>query len=168
MRTKRRSAPPDDGKPTPSSTPLFASDEEALAAAERAYAAYVQSTDEILASGGIGVERLSDVATGRQLDTDSKEIRELATMGYRTVGSTVVSNVSLQEFARDQPDGEAVVSIYVCEDVSGVDVLDANGLSVVEDSRPDRVMYEVTFDAPDPHFAQLLVSKREPWSEPEC
>jgi hypothetical protein len=160
-------APRANEKPTPTSTPLFASDEEALAAAEEAYAAYVQLTDEILSSGGLGVERLSEVSTGRQLQTDSEEIRELAALGYRTIGATHFSDMSLQEFVRDRPSGEAVVSVYVCEDVSGVDVVDANGVSVVEESRPDRVRYQVAFDSEAPRSG-LLVSIREPWSEPQC
>ncbi|GAB3607128.1 hypothetical protein GCM10027413_25370 [Conyzicola nivalis] len=160
--------PKADEKPSPTATPLFASDEEALAAAEEAYAAYVQLTDAILAAGGSGIERLGEVAAGQQLRTDADEIGELATLGYRTVGQTTFSDFALQGYDRDGADGIAVVTAYVCEDVSGVDVLDANGISVVEVSRPDRAKYEVTFDSATPASSQLLVSLRQPWVEPEC
>ena len=57
------SAPAASPTPEPSSTPVFASEEEALAAAEEAYAAYLAVIDEIHADGGAGVERLEVVAT---------------------------------------------------------------------------------------------------------
>ena len=44
--------------PTPTVTPLFASDEEALAAAEEAYAAYLAMSDEITSDGGERPERI--------------------------------------------------------------------------------------------------------------
>ena len=62
--------------PTPktSTTPVFANEAEALAAATKAYAAYVKVSDEILADGGRNPERINDVATG--------EAREIAKRGF--------------------------------------------------------------------------------------
>ena len=44
--------PPVTPPPTSDLEPVFASDEEALAAAEEAYGAYLAAADEILSSGG--------------------------------------------------------------------------------------------------------------------
>lgn len=154
--------------PAPTSTPLFASDEEALAAAEEAYAAYVTLTDEILASGGMGVERLDSVATGRQLETDTAELEELASLGYRAIGSTAISDFTLQAYDRQSNMGQSVVTAYVCEDVSDVDIVDPSGESVVEPDRPNRVKYALTFDSTDTKSSILLLSSREPWVRPEC
>src|SRR3954462_13593979 len=60
---------PTDSHPTswphPSATPVFASDAEALAAAEKAYAAYEAAVDRSLQS--ISVDGLDAVATGDAL-----------------------------------------------------------------------------------------------------
>src|SRR5690606_919779 len=49
--------------PTPSAAPVFASDEEALAAAEEAYGKYLETVDAILADGGSNAERLKPLVT---------------------------------------------------------------------------------------------------------
>jgi hypothetical protein len=152
----------------PSSTPLFASDEEALAAAEEAYAAYVSLTDEILAAGGQGVERLGTVATGRQLELDTAELRKVASLGYRAVGATATSDFTLQSYDSAASVGDAVVTAYVCEDVSAVDIVDRTGISVVRGDRPNRVKYALSFDSSDAEKNRLLLSLREPWVRPEC
>ena len=151
--------------PAPTSTPPFASDEEALAAAEEAYAAYVSLTDEILATGGAGIERLDGVATGRQLETDTAELENLVSLGYRAIGSTVTSDFTLQTYdGRSAP----VVTAYVCEDVSAVEIVDSSGISVVEADRPNRVRYVVSFESSSAEPTRLLLSLREPWERPEC
>ncbi|MEO7349354.1 MAG: hypothetical protein ABIW32_05800, partial [Terrimesophilobacter sp.] len=56
--------------PEPSVTPIFASDDEALAAATDAYAKYLEVSDAIFASGGQGIEQLSEVLAGKQLQVE--------------------------------------------------------------------------------------------------
>ena len=45
--------------PSPSVTPVFASDEEALAAAKDAYTAYLKVSDQILVDGGANPDRIA-------------------------------------------------------------------------------------------------------------
>jgi hypothetical protein len=150
--------------PAPSSTPLFASDEEALAAAEAAYAAYVEVTDNIFHDGASDLTELETVAVGRQLINDRSGFEEIAEEGYRSVGNTQFSQTELQQYSPNR--GKAVVVVYLCEDVSDVDVFDPAGNSIVQEDRPDRVKYEVTFDAGN--SASLLVSDRVPWRDGQC
>ncbi len=53
--------------PTPTSTPIFASEEEALAAAEEAYAAYLEMSNLISSEGGVEPERIAPFVTADQL-----------------------------------------------------------------------------------------------------
>lgn len=147
--------PPDPG---PSRTPVFASEEEALAAAEDAYAAYLAKADEIAADGGQDPARIEVVAGGELVDSAIEGFEQLRENGWRTVGSSVLS-----VFVEQSIDlvGSPVVIAYVCVDVSGVDVLDVAGISVVSADRPDLQEFEVAFDALD---RSVVPVSREPWT----
>ena len=162
-------APAADPTPTPSATPLFASDEEALAAAEEAYAAYLAVTDEIYAEGGAGIEKLATVTAGKQLSEDTRGFAEVERLGLHSIGATTYDGVELQQFDRESEEGKGVVTIYVCQDVSLVDVFDASGSSVVRTNRPDRTRFEVKFDGDSESSGlSLRVSGVVPWEDPTC
>lgn len=131
--------------PTPSTTPVFASEEEALAAAEEAYAAYLEMSNLISSEGGAEPERIATVAAGDLLDASFDGFATLRTNGWRTEGLSrlVASELQYADLAAE-PEDEAVAA-YVCVDVSGVDVLDSSGVSVVDPSRPDLQAFEVFF-----------------------
>ena len=145
--------------PTPTTTPVFASDEEALAAAEEAYRAYLAVADQIFAEGGADPARLADVATGDQLVADIAGFDEVRNLGQHSVGETHFRDTVLQRY--DPATKDHAVTLYLCEDVSQVDVFDATGVSIVSADRPAFVMYEVAFDfAPT---TTLLVSDKQAW-----
>jgi hypothetical protein len=151
--------------PTPSATPLFESDAAALAAAEEAYAAYLAVTDQVFAEGGTGLERLDTVAAGALLEADRTGLLEAAAAGYRSTGTTTFSATSLQRFGTDS-EGMAELVVYLCEDVSDVDVLDGSGNSVVSVDRPDQVRYQVSFSSS--RDKTLVVSNKEVWGDGGC
>jgi hypothetical protein len=162
--------PPDapTRSPSPSATPLFSSDEEALAAAEEAYAAYLRVSDQVFADSGSGMERLETVATGELLESDRKALTEVANAGLRSVGNTSFSDITLQEVSFDESLKDVEVRVYLCEDLSAVDVLDASGASVVSQNRPDRVRYEVSMVSSKNAPLTLLVRDREVWDGGAC
>jgi len=150
--------------PTPTATPVFASDEEALAAAEEAYAAYVAVADSILSEGGAQPDRLSDVATGEFLEVSLAGFKSAQTQGIHSIGRTVVKSTTLQAYYPNSgPMG--LVVIYTCDDISAVDVVDASGVSVVKVDRPPQTTFAVTFDLVD---GDLRISNREAWSNEPC
>ena len=156
------SSPPAVSDPKPSSTPLFANEEEALKAATEAYAAYLKVSDQILSEGGARPERISDVALGEVATEELDGYKKITALGYHTVGSTVFDNVTIQNFDSVATSGSDVVSVYLCADVKGVDVLDSSGASVVSPSRPERTGFEVHFDA-GKSSGRLRVSQKEVW-----
>ncbi|MCU1575736.1 MAG: hypothetical protein JWP70_440, partial [Leifsonia sp.] len=125
--------------PTPSAmhTPVFASDEEALKAATDAYAAYLAMSDTILADGGANPERLKEVATGKALEAELKGFALARSRGWYTTGSSTFDRLRVQSIDRSHST-QAVVTVYLCVDVSKVDVRDSGGVSVVSPSRPAR------------------------------
>ena len=152
--------------PRPSTTPVFANEAEALAAATKAYAAYVRVSDEIFAGGGIDADKLKAVATGKQLKTNIEGFAEARSKGYRSSGGTTFDHVALQSFLPGRV--ADLVTLYVCDDVSLVSVLNSSGESVVSERRPDRAGYQATFSysAKSPNL--LLLSDKELWSGLTC
>ncbi|MET4580638.1 hypothetical protein ABIE21_000128 [Conyzicola nivalis] len=157
-------APPSPAKPprpSPSSTALFATDEEALAAAEEAYREYLSVTDAILSDGGSDPERLLVVASQSVYEKQLPGYRHVAENGWRGTGTTLVDSISIQDFQPMSKTSQIV--IHACVDVSNVDVVDSSGRSVVSPSRPERTPFEVAFTAATSDRS-LVLSGETPWS----
>jgi hypothetical protein len=154
---------PDSIEPTsePTVTPLFATDDEALAAATEAYANYQEVSDEILIDGGADPERLLEVATQDFLDIQIVGYEQAEAAGLHSTGGSMVDSTSLQFYDSKSTSGKSVVGIYGCTDVSRVDVVDASGASVVSPSRPDRSPFAAVFDQ---STHGLILAKEDPWS----
>jgi hypothetical protein len=148
--------------PAPSATPVFASDEEALAAAEEAYRAYQTVEDAIGHDGGAGLERLNTVATDEALESTNSSFASFREAGYRSVGETHFTDLVLQQYAPNVAEGKGIVTAYVCLDVSDIDVLDKTETSVVSASRPPRQPFELAFDLSE--GSSLILSSRTPWT----
>jgi hypothetical protein len=157
--------PPADGhnpSPSPSVTPLFSSDEEALAAAEEAYAAYQRVEDEVFADGGQNGERIKAVATGEALEAAITGFSNFVAKGYRTVGATTFDSARLQQYSGEEFPRDDVITIYVCLDFSTQDVLDKGNKSVVNPNRALRQPFEVSFSRDE--AGSILMSSRDPWT----
>lgn len=152
--------------PRPSATPIFATEAEALTAATEAYAAYVRVSDEIFIDGGINADRLKTVAAGKQLKINMEGFAQARAKNYRSSGGTTFDRVTLQSFAPSQKD--TFVQIYVCDDVTLVNVFNSSGESVVSASRPDRAGYQVTFSYSKKSTHHLLLSDKESWPDLAC
>jgi len=151
--------------PTPSATAVFASDEEALAAAEASYAAYLAIADEVFADGGADAERLREVATGDLLETELKGFKDVTEKGWRSTGGSTFDSMVLQRYdphARPQE-----ITVYLCDDISAVDVVGPDGTSVVSPTRPSRTLFQATFEY-DATNDRLLISDHEVWSDEAC
>lgn len=149
----------------PTSTPIFASDEEALAAAQEAYAAYQSTEDTILADGGSNPERIEPFAVRDALKSSLEAAGEFRDKKLHSVGDVTFQFSALQDYSVDAIDGIDVVSAYLCADVSGVDVLDESNTSVVPSSRPERQPFQVSFDliGTEETKLSLVLATRETW-----
>jgi len=132
--------------PDPTTAPVFATDEDALAAAEVAYGEYLRVIDQILADGGKDGDRLLEVATPEVVEFEQTGFDRMLDSGRRSDGQTKFDSMKLQQFDTAVQDGKSIVVVYVCQDLSEVDVLDATGKSVVDPDRKSRIPFEVTFN----------------------
>lgn len=145
--------------PSASGTPVFASDAEALAAAEKAYAAYVEISDQVLIDGGSHAERLKAITSASLYTEELKGFQLTAKNGWHSTGGTTYDHFSLQGYHPE--DRAALIVAYVCSDVSRVDVLDSNGVSVVSPDRSERTPFEVTFALRD---SALVLARDDVWA----
>lgn len=148
-------------EPSASGEPLFASDEEALAAATAAYEEYLAVVDGALSDPTQSVDfgSLTDGDALAELEGSRKEFVE---QGYRLEGSRVVGGAELQQLF--ELEGVTTVVAYFCEDVSEVTLLDRNGGSLTTEDRPRFSIFEtsIEFEASD-----FKVTQRQFWGNVE-
>ncbi|WP_157427566.1 hypothetical protein [Agromyces salentinus] len=159
-------APGSEPAPTPSpapgttdaAEPIFASDEEALAAAEKAYEAYEYLSLEIGQDGSFDVERILPLVTEKYAAEVIEGFEAFREAGLRTTGRNVIDSVSLVETNNQSGD----VSIYLCRDVSGTAVINSANEDVTPADRDLRMpmVAKLTFD---PESEALLVDGSELW-----
>ena len=132
--------------PTPSPTPTgFASEEEAFAAAEATYRAYVDALNQVDLSDPATFEPVYALTTGEANATERKGLSEYHANGWRVSGETVVT---LLQGSAWNPEERQVV-LDSCIDVSRVDVVDRDGVSQVSPDRPDVQTLRVTLKNPE-------------------
>ena len=138
----------DDPAPKPSTStsaaPLFASDEEALAAAEEAYAAYLAVSDTITADGGANVGRIDSVVSPSLQSAVHASLRKYEDRNLRTTGQSNFDTATLQRSETDSA-GVARVGIYVCLDVTNVRVISADGSDATPVDRVNRLPLAIDF-----------------------
>lgn len=151
-------------EPSPSVAPLFASDEEALAAATEAYEAFLAALDVLLQAPRPVDDELDRVADGQALDSARESVLEFHTDGLRLSSPRVLARSELQQVIADV--SKTTVVGYFCEDITGVQLLDSEGNSLTDDDRPGYTVFEATVVFGQGHG---LVSERLFWSiETEC
>ncbi|WP_306894706.1 hypothetical protein [Agromyces albus] len=153
--------------PTPSAStdtaePIFASDEEALAAAEASYVRYLEVVDKLTQDGGSDPDRVRDVATPAYAVELLDSLQRLRESGNHTVGATRYEDMRLIE--RGESDGSAKVSVYLCLDVSDIRVVNAGGSDVTPADRAARAPIQAQFESSANNSAELLPSGSESWS----
>ena len=151
---------------TPTVASIFASDEEALAAATEAYANYQEMSDQIESEGGVAPERIEPFVSSHFFPSALTQSEGFLEAGARSIGSTTFRVDAVQHM--DYADPAAInISLYICDDVSGVDVVDEAGASLVSETRLSVTPFEVGFAlTPD---GTLVVDSRDLWTgSPYC
>lgn len=127
----------------------MSSDEDAeVARATVAVDALVAAGDEIAQRGDGSAVGLDSIATGWALGELQSRAREQYDLGYQQVGDATVTSVTPS--AVDLTASPATITLTVCVDVSGIDVLDAAGnslkASLYNPGRPVAHVYGAVFE----------------------
>ncbi|WP_281885847.1 hypothetical protein [Agromyces rhizosphaerae] len=154
-------ASPPPASATPTVEPVFASDEEALAAAIAAYEAYLALSQVIEEEGGHAPDRIRDVVTPTYADELILEFEELASRSISIVGSSRIASAHIAQWSVGAED--VVVDAYMCVDGSDTRILDSAGDDITPASRETRVPLLVHFIGPAVQDRGLLVDSSELW-----
>lgn len=150
-------------EPDPDATPVFASDEEALAAATEAYAKYLEVSDQIAADGGADPGRMIPIVTKDQYQKEVEGFKSLLDGGLHIVGSSEFDSIMIQSWSMLAP-GSAQVVVYACSDASSTRVLDASGADVTPTNRRVRAPFELEFVSSIGDSSSLILARNELWS----
>lgn len=137
--------------------PSFASDEEAFAAAEATYRAYVDALNDVDLSDPETFEGVYAWTTGEANAGAREEFSAMHADHLAVIGPTVLS---LAVPSTRQPSGGGV-ALDICLDVSGVSLVDETGKSVVDDDRRDVQSMWVEFSPSSDSGTALLISAIE-------
>lgn len=128
-------------EPTPTPTAAFASEEEAFAAAEEVYRAYLVAED---ADGNEEPgEDPQSYLTGQALEEAAAAHQAFDEDGIRIVGTTTLE--SFEGTTADIDESVAKLVAVVCIDVSKSSVMDSNGSDITPPDRGSTWPLEVTF-----------------------
>ena len=148
--------------PAPTPTPTgFASEEEAFAAAEATYRAYVDALNAVDLSDPATFEPVYDLTAGDARDSISKELSRMHAESWVVSGKTSIGLIE----ARDTGDFSNLL-LNVCADVSDVTLTDASGVSQVASDRPAIQPLTVRVDVSTAPHVVTSISWRT--GEPQC
>jgi len=146
--------------PAPSESPVFASEEEALAAATEAYAAYLALGSQVASDGGENPERMGQVTAGNAYQQELETFKSMRSASIRGVGGQTFDTVSVQMV--DVATGDIVV--YLCLDTSTADLIDSDGTSTRSTDRATRFPLLIELEVAPKSGSDLSITESESWS----
>ena len=133
------SSPSESPSPTTTRSPASES-EEAAADAEAVVRDYYAVVDELRSDPASDLVGLDAVASSIALSSLQRMVERERGDGWHQTGRTKIVTIDLQGVELNNTDADGAVAplvlLDVCIDVSGVDVLDANGSSVAAAGHP--------------------------------
>lgn len=148
--------------PTPSASPLFASEEEALDAATAVYEEFLAVTGEILRNGGEGAESLEPLVSPEVFEQENEGFLSLQESGGRTDGQNRLEGIRLQQIAMGDPESFELQA-YVCVNNTDARLIDGDGNDITNPDRTEVITLEVVFGS-DPS-GSLIIEAKDYWAD---
>lgn len=135
-------------EPAPSpSGPIFANEDEAFAAAEQTYRAYVDALNQVDLSDPETFEAVYAWTTGDANAGARKSFSEMHAEGWTVSGESTFDGFTPSDFSPQE--AAEIVTADVCLDVTDVALTNASGESVVPSTRRDRQPALLSFAVAD-------------------
>ena len=153
-----------ESKPAPKETKsaAFATDEEAFAAAEATYRAYVDASNAVDLQDPSSFEPVFSWLTDNALTEERETYTQFRAEGLRRSGDGTFDTFTPTAVERDD------VTANVCLDVSHIDLNYPNGSSAVPIDRPARTGRSVTFVRGESQTGLKIASHDDPPEGFEC
>jgi len=142
---------------TPTTAPLFADEDEALAAAEEAYRAYLAMVNQIANEGGQAPERIATFVTDEQYINELTSFERYVSTDSHSEGALIADSFELQSYSDDQ------IVTYLCLDASETRIVTSSGVDITPTDRTARASLQVSFEIDQ---MRLLIAENESWSGP--
>lgn len=123
---------------SPATSPSPTTDSERAAADVEAMVREYYRVSDTVAKDPADVAPLDAVAADPALSRSQAEFEQWAADGWRQTGDLTVAELVVQAVSLGSSDDEATAQVDVCYDVTGLDIVDADGTSQVAADRPDR------------------------------
>ena len=136
--------------------PAFASDEEALAAAQAAYAEYLSISDQILSNGGKNPDQIKELVSPSMFEQEKEGFSFFQKNDWLGAGSSSFDSMHLQSSTPNE------VSVYLCLDRTDTKVINPDQSEVNLPNRVERLPLLVTFKLMDQQ--KLIISASETWT----
>ncbi len=149
-------------EPPAAGEPLFASDEEALAAATAAYEEYLEVSNAVFREPPRDLSLLETVATEQFIREERALADLLDSNGWVIQGRSELLGVQLQQWFQDSAES-STLTIYACLDVSSTRIVDQDGADVTPAERASKVTLEVELTGDSPE--DLLINRSELWQD---
>lgn len=149
-------------KSEPTFTPVFKTDAEAMAAAEKDYAGYVATTVAVANSNNPNPNLISQWVTPSAVAPTVKSFYDVTKSGSYEHGNIAVTHFALEDLEQT-PSGRVVLTAYVCVDVTQMRLYDQAGADVTPATRPNLTPIEIQFKNAHPGSRTLLVDRSVPW-----
>ncbi|WP_157579851.1 MULTISPECIES: hypothetical protein [unclassified Plantibacter] len=152
----------DPTPPTRSSPPpVFANEEEALAAVTETYQQFLDTANLILHEGGSAPERISAIMAPEVAEVELEAYGRMRDNGYRSVGDITLADVQLREFY-SHPDALGVVArAFACEVISSVEVVDASDQPISQPGRAPAVGFDVSLGLGPKDGSEFIILSKE-------
>lgn len=147
-------------QPSPTPTPAFASEEEAFAAAEEVYRAYIDAFNAVDLQDPKTFEPPAEFTAGEYQSSERETLSEMHANGYHRSGA-----IKVLWFKPLAVTDGGTVEARTCDDVSGTTFTDASGQSLVPSDRPAVYALDLRFEVTE---GELLLLSAEPVEDGEC
>jgi hypothetical protein len=138
---------------------VFASEEEALAAATEAYERYLEVGSQVASEGGANPERMSAVTVDDAYEEELRLFNSMASANQQGIGTQSADTFTLQ--SSNLEEGE--MTLYLCLDTSESQVvIDGEPVASAQDV-PTRFPLSVDFRTVESD-GRLAVSRSTSWS----
>ena len=148
--------------PAPTTAPVFATDEDALAAAEVAYGEYLKASDAITAKNGADPNTIGEYVDSDYLPEVLDSFQKLRDDRLHSRGKLSFDRMTLQQYS-DDLESPATISVYLCVVATGVRLFDVHEKDVTPANRDDRVPLVVSFKTEE-RETNLLIESSELWT----
>ena len=145
------------GSAAPSATtPLFASDAEALAAATAAYSKYLEVSDQIARDGGANPERLKPYVSASLFQNEVATYTDVAARGLHATGATTFDTLHIQAVTANS------VQVYACARADRIRVMNSAGVDVTPSDRASVVPLSLVWTQGD--GTKLILDSSDRWT----